>query len=293
MTDAGGWRRIEARAKVNLRLRIFPRGADGYHPIETIFCRLDLCDRIRLRLRAERGIDLVVSGSEAAPTGVENLVVQAAERFLRELDVDAGLDIELDKRVPAAAGLGGGSSDAAATLDLLAEITGKGRKHDLSRIAAGLGADVPFFATGAKLALGWGRGDRLLELAPLPPRPLLLLVPEEGVSTATAYAAWDEKLGAEQPALEPLHLDVSRLTDWDGIAGLAVNDFEAPVFELAPWLQEIKERLWRTDPAIALLAGSGSTVFGVYRDVDGRDRAAAALREDLAGVRTITAFGPA
>jgi 4-diphosphocytidyl-2-C-methyl-D-erythritol kinase len=107
------WLESAARAKVNLRLRIFPAGVDGYHPIETLFCRIDLADRLRLRLREEPGIDLRISGAENVPAGSENLATLAAERFMGNFGIEGGVAMELVKSIPPGAGLGGGSSDAA------------------------------------------------------------------------------------------------------------------------------------------------------------------------------------
>jgi 4-diphosphocytidyl-2-C-methyl-D-erythritol kinase len=285
------WFEAVARAKVNLRLRIFPPGADGYHHIETLFCRIDLADRLRLRLREEPGIDLRISGVENVPAGRENLATRAAERFMGSFGVEGGVVMELLKRIPPGSGLGGGSSDAAAVLTLLATATGRGERTDLLHLAATLGADVPFFMVDTPLAWAWGRGDRTLVLPPPAARPMLLLVPQGGISTTVAYESWDRSSRAmrSRPAVA---LALEDLMDWSGIAILAVNDFEPVVFEMSPSLGELKERLLETGPSLALLSGSGSALFGVYEDEAERDAAAVALRGRLAGVRVISVSGP-
>lgn len=290
MSSRNEWFEGAARAKVNLRLRIFPPGADGYHPIETLFCRIDLADRLRLRLREEPGIDLSVGGTEDVPPGRDNLAVRAAERFMADLGLEGGVTMELLKRIPPAAGLGGGSSDAAAVLTLLSAATGRGTRAELLELAAGLGADVPFFVADTPFALAWGRGDRILALPPPSSRPILLLVPEEGLSTAAAYDFWDRSSRSTEPR-SAVALSLESLVDWSGLAGLVVNDFEPVVFETSPRLAELKERLLETRPSPALLCGSGSALFGVYGDERDRDLAADALF-GLTGVRVVSACGP-
>lgn len=292
MSAQNDWFEAVARAKVNLRLRIFPPAADGYHPIETLFCRIDLADRLRLRLREEPGIDLSVSGTESVPAGGQNLAVRAAERFMRNYGVEGGVAIELVKHIPLAAGLGGGSSDAAVVLMLLAAATGRGKRAELLGLAATLGADVPFFVADTPLALAWGRGDRALALPPPAARPMLLLVPEEKVSTTAAYDSWDRSSRTKN-AYSAVALTLENLVAWSGIEALAVNDFEPVVFEMSPRLGELKERLLETGPSLALLCGSGSALFGVYGDETERDIAAGALRGSLTRVRVVSACGPA
>ncbi len=291
MTD--GWLEAEARAKVNLGLRIFPRGPDGYHPIETVFCRIDRADRVRLRLRDEPGVAIRVGGPERAPEGPDNLASRAAALFLERSATTAGVEIELEKRVPAGAGLGGGSSDAAAVLRLLSRaVSSPPGRAELLGLAAELGADVTFFAADTPLAFAWGRGQRMLACPGLEPRPMVLLVPAVSISTAEAYAHWDERGGEPRPPGEPLLRSCSDLADWKAIGSAAVNDFEPVIFGLRPDLRILSDRLSETEPTLALLSGSGSALFAVYESERQRDEAAVRLGA-LEEARVISARGPA
>ncbi|MGH7541852.1 MAG: hypothetical protein ACRELC_12715, partial [Gemmatimonadota bacterium] len=174
---------LPARAKVNLRLLVFERDETGYHGLETIFARLDLHDRVRVEPASE-GISLEVTGEAAAgvPTGAENLCWRAARAYLEvSPHGPGGARIRLDKRVPAGAGLGGGSADAAAVLRALdrASRCPLGERG-LLRLAGELGSDVPFALLDVPMALGWERGRRLLPLQPPRPLPGLVVVPPFG-----------------------------------------------------------------------------------------------------------------
>jgi 4-diphosphocytidyl-2-C-methyl-D-erythritol kinase len=291
----GSWLEAEARAKVNLRLRIYPCAADGFHPLETIFCRIDLADRVRVRAIAEPGVSLVVAGSEAVPDGPENLAYRAAALFLSRSGADHGAEIELEKRIPVGSGLGGGSSDAAAVLSLLqASAESPHEGNELLAMGAELGSDVPFFVADAPLAIGWGRGHRLFPVQPVEPLPMLVLAPEMCISTAQAYARWDrwyEDAGVASSA-QPFELSMSALASWSGIRSLANNDFEPVIYGWYPSLGDLKQRLDRTEPLVALLSGSGSALFAVYEDEEQRDNVAEELRAELEGVRVVSARGP-
>ena len=293
--NGGTWLQAEARAKVNLRLRIFPPAIDGFHPLETIFCRVDLCDRVRLRRRNEPGVTIRVTGPERAPEGPENLAVRAAELFLACAGEASGVEIELEKNVPPGSGLGGGSSDAATVLRLLsAEADPPLEEGELLTMGSELGADVPFFVTDAPLAVGWGRGDRLLPIPAPDALPMLILLPDLYVSTTEAYARWDrryEETGIAASA-RPFELSMSALTSWSGIRSLAVNDFEPVVYSWQPKLGALRDRLAESEPLVAMLSGSGSALFAVYEDEEQRESAAKELRDEHAGVRVVSASGP-
>jgi 4-diphosphocytidyl-2-C-methyl-D-erythritol kinase len=285
------WRPVEARAKVNLGLRIFPPGLDGYHPIETLFCRIDLADRLRIRLRDEPGVSIRVSGPESAPPNLENLAARAATLFLEQTGIVGGVEIELEKHIPPGAGLGGGSSDAAAVLRALAEVVGAPPSDgELLALAARLGADVAFFAADAPLAFAWGRGERMLVCEGLATRPMLLVLPGVAISTAEAYALWDER-GSEEGASALLR-SCSDFSSWEAIAAAAVNDFEPVIFGLRPDLRLLRDVLIKTRPLMALLSGSGSALFAVYDGERRRDEAAAELRVVVEGARLVSARGP-
>lgn len=188
---------VDAPAKVNLLLRVLGREADGYHSIETLFQTLEWGDRVWVVRTRSDELELDVEGPDPAPSG-RNLALGAAETFLQVTGGSGGVRIRLEKRVPPGAGLGGGSSDAAAVLRGLAALTETPPGVDvLLGLARELGADVPFFLAPSPLCLGWGRGDRLFPLDPLPTAEILLVLPDLHVSTAEAYRALDAAEEAE------------------------------------------------------------------------------------------------
>lgn len=290
------WYEAEARAKVNLRLRVFRPGADGFHLLETVFCRISLADRVRVRIGAGQGVSLTVVGPEFAPSGEDNLAARAAGLFRALTALEAGIEIELEKHVPVGSGLGGGSSDAAAVLRLLNEAI----ESPLSQAAlvghsAALGSDVPFFALDAPTALAWGRGHRLLAGPALEPRPFLVVLPQETVSTAEAYELLD-RARASSPkdgSAESFALTWEDLGGWEGLQGLAGNDFEPVIFDRYPKLASLKEKLEGTNPLICMLSGSGSALFAVYGSDSERNAAAETLQGALPGARLLNASGPA
>ncbi len=284
----------EARAKVNLSLRIFPSGPDGYHPIETLFCRVDLADRVRIRMRDEPGVSIRVSGPETAPSDLENLAARAAVLFLERTGLPAGVEIELEKHIPPGSGLGGGSSDAAAVLrTLAAAVEAPPSQDETLALASRLGADVSFFAADTPLAFAWGRGERMRVCPGLAQRPMLLVLPDVAISTAEAYAHWDERQ-AESGATSvgPALQSNSDLSSWEVICQSAVNDFEPVILGLRPDLRLLREALGATQPLMALLSGSGSALFAVYESEGQRDEAAADLTDVVEGARVVSACGP-
>ena len=262
---------ISARAKVNLILRVLAREADGYHGIETLFCRIDLADELTA-VRSPAGVELVVEGADTGPPE-DNLAVRAARLVLAATGQRFGVQLSLVKRIPVAAGLGGGSADAAAALSAVNGLAGNVIPgHELLQFAARLGADVPFCLSGAALALGWGHGDRLMALSPLPAAPALLVCPQVEVSTAQAYRWVDEqRAGAGQR--RAILLDREGLGSWSSVARMAGNDFETPVFGKHPEVRSAFEALVGTGPLLCRMSGSGAALFAVYRSARDRDDA--------------------
>ena len=171
-----------------------------------------------------------MEGADVGPPA-DNLAVRAAELVLDATGRRFGVHLTLTKRIPVRAGLGGGSSDAAAALhaiNLLAN--GAVPRHELLQFAARLGSDVPFFASGAPLALAWGHGERLLRLPPLPSAPALLVTPSVGIGTAEAYG-WVDAARQSAGRRGAVALDLDALSSWGDIGRMAGNDFESPVFE--------------------------------------------------------------
>jgi 4-diphosphocytidyl-2-C-methyl-D-erythritol kinase len=280
--------RTVAQAKVNLALRILGRNADGYHSIETVFLRIDLGDTVLVRvtdgpraLRCER-----MSGENPA----ENLGFRAAAAFADVAGWPRGFDIDIEKRIPIGAGLGGGSADAAAVLRILNALSPRPfGEQDLLELAGTLGADVTFLASDHLMALAWGRGEKLAPLAPLPARNLVLLVPPRAMSTAHAYAMVASSRGSYES--RPRTLAPEMFRSWDEVARYSVNEFEPFVGDEIPAI-----RSWLDGGArlgiLTRLSGSGSSVFLVDTGTkDSLQSALSSLRLDAATtiIRTRTA----
>lgn len=265
--------RLEAPAKVNLRLRILAREESGFHGLETTFCSLALADEVSVR-HASPGVTLEVVGAVDTGPPERNLVVRAAECFHRELGEPAAVALRLEKRIPSAAGLGGGSSDAAATLRALNALHGEPFTRDaLLQMAIRLGSDVPFFLCGSPLALGWSRGERLLAFPPLPVRPVLVAHPGVAMPTPEAFRRVAERRGGGY-APRSVAFGADSLASWETIAGLAENDFEAGAVEAIPVLAEVRRVMVDAGAQVSMLAGSGASYFGIFADETDRDAAA-------------------
>jgi 4-diphosphocytidyl-2-C-methyl-D-erythritol kinase len=272
--------RLPAFAKINLRLHILGRRPDGYHELRTIFQAISLHDTLKICITpGSSGTEFSLSSNDPAlPSGPENLVWRAIECISREIGFQGSVSAHLDKRIPVARGLGGGSSDAAAALIGMLRLTKK--KLPIARlmeIAAGLGADVPFFLFGGR-AVAVNRGDEVYPLPDSPKRTILVVSPHDiGVSTKEAYQ-W---VSAELTNSSVTH----RIQGFCALcwsrqgAGLS-NDFEKPVFLRHPRLGEIRGALLERGAAEAALAGSGSAVFGVFRNPAQARRAAREFPED-------------
>jgi 4-diphosphocytidyl-2-C-methyl-D-erythritol kinase len=276
-----------AHAKLNLSLRVLARETTGYHQIETLFCALELADEIAIS-RTSGGVSLAVDLPTDRPGATpdlgpieENLAYRAAALFMQEAPLARGVHVRLVKRIPAGAGLGGGSSDAAAVLCALNELRPKPiPAQALLELGARLGSDVPFFITGAPLALAWGRGERIAPLPPLAPAAVVLAVPPERVATADAYAAFAAE-GAPSPMI------VRIPASWSDVADLAHNDFEATVFALHPRLGAVRAMLEDGGANIARLTGTGSVVFGLFADAAGAAAAADRITDAYPDIDTI------
>ena len=265
--------RVEAQAKVNLFLRVGPRDASGFHNILTLFQRIDFADTVVVRAGgSKRSLD--ASGPSLPRTGFgpaeKNLAFRAAVSYSERARWPSGFSIELTKRIPVGGGMGGGSADAGAVLRALDAIapTPLGAAA-LIEIAKTLGSDVPFLASEQATALGTGRGEILEATTPLEPKAVLLVVPGFAIATPDAYRWLDESRPSPTtaPALPKL-LAKASLSSWDQFPTLSVgaNDFESPVEKQHPVLGEIREALTESGAILARLAGSGSSVFGVFDD---------------------------
>lgn len=247
-------------AKINWALRITGKRADGFHDLETVFQTISLHDE--LTFTPARGLSLTCD-DPTIPVDETNLVLRAA----RAVGAD-NVAIHLKKRIPAGGGLGGGSSNAAATLREL----GSG---NLEELALSLGSDVPFFLVGGT-AYATGRGELLMPMPPMTGIPLLLLLPEERVLTKDAFA----RITRYSPALGlDAYRDFTHFT----------NDFEEPVFAMLPRLATLKARLYDAGAQWAGMSGSGSTIVGAFADEPARDEAARAFAD--ARVEKATTIG--
>jgi len=262
--------RLPAFAKINLRLDILGKRADGYHELRTIFQSISLRDELTLRASRIPGIRLKVRGNDALSNEPpeRNLVYRAAAALQRELKIRTGVEIELQKKIPAGRGLGGGSSDAASVLRGYLRLTGRKLPDErLLAIASSLGADLPFFLLGGR-ALGIGRGDEIYPLPDMPKRAVLVVSPRDiHVATPEAYRWVKAKplshVRLTKSSPDPKLMGFCTLcwsTEGNGLS----NDFEKAVFRRHPRLGQIKRELLRWGAAEASLAGSGSAVFGIF-----------------------------
>jgi 4-diphosphocytidyl-2-C-methyl-D-erythritol kinase len=278
-----------AFAKVNLDLRILGERPDGYHDLRTIFQSLALADMVTVTMR--RGpFDLACDDAEV-PTDRRNLVWKAASLLWRTARPGRGdprdVCVTLQKRIPAEAGLGGGSADAAVTLMALNRLWALGLDGaGLARIGARLGADVPFFLVGGT-ALGLGRGDDIYPLADLPKVYVVVVRPGFGVSTVEAYRWFDEDppRARRDPPGRP------RPTGWPAWAASLRNDLEAPVVRHHPTIGRIRQALLDAGAVMAAMSGSGSAVFGLFERADAARRTARDLARPgwrVVATRTLT-----
>jgi 4-diphosphocytidyl-2-C-methyl-D-erythritol kinase len=275
--------RIPAFAKINLRLDILGKRADGYHELRTIFQTLSLHDELCLRSSKRPGITLTIQGNSALASEPlqKNLVYRAVDTVKRKLKIGGGVEIHLKKRIPAGGGLGGGSSDAvAAMLGYLQLVKKKLATAQMMEVAASLGADVPFFLFGGR-ALGVNRGDEIYPLQDMPKMHLLVVVPNEiRVPTPDAFRWVNAKpLGLTKAAIDPKLLQFCALS-WSAQGNGLSNDFESPVFRRHPRLGQIKRVLLQKGATEASLAGSGSAVFGIFPSPAMARRAAVGFPHD-------------
>jgi len=285
---------LTAGAKVNLFLRVLAREESGYHGVETLLCLVNLADTVRAERREGRGVTIDVEGLDVGPPE-QNLAVRAATAVLEAVGHRFSIHLTLTKRIPVRAGLGGGSSDAAAALHAANRLAGDAiPRHELLQLAARLGSDVPFFFSGAPLALAWNRGERMLRLPPLPPAPALLLTPRVPIATAEAYG-WVDAARQSAGRRGAVALDLEVLSRWGDIARMAGNDFESAVFGRHAEVRAAFEALVATRPLLCRMSGSGSTLFAIYRSVRDREDAAMMLGRKhgvVTPVETIAAPDP-
>ena len=260
--------REPAPAKINLALHVRRRRADGYHDLETLFAFARDGDSVTVELAESDDFALTGPFADVLAGEGDNLVLCAARGFTERYAPDAHHRITLDKHLPVASGVGGGSADAAATLRALAHLHRIEDLGGLVEIARGLGADVPACLLG-RTAFGTGRGDDLTELPPLGDLPVLLVNPRVAVATGPVFAAWDQ---VDRGPLDP--------ADWR----TARNDLEPPARRLAPVIETVLERLAaQPGGTLARMSGSGATCFAVFETLAQRDAAATEIARAAPG----------
>jgi 4-diphosphocytidyl-2-C-methyl-D-erythritol kinase len=264
---------VRAPAKVNLSLRIQHRRPDGFHEIETLMAPISLYDQLTIQRTGEKSGIHFRCDDALLPAGSDNLVVRAAELFFKQTKQEAAVEIILEKQIPHGAGLGGGSSDAAATLLGLNQLFESGlSREELVALAAQIGSDIPFFICQSA-AFCRGRGQMVRPTTLAQELSILLLKPGFAVSTSWAYSRWQDS--RELPGIS---YAAQKFADAE-----FVNDLERPVFEKFVFLAEIKNWL-RKQPEVgaALLSGSGATVFAVLKNATGTaDELAGRARAEL------------
>jgi 4-diphosphocytidyl-2-C-methyl-D-erythritol kinase len=251
-----------AHAKVNLDLRVLGTRADGFHELRTVFQTIELHDTLTLEIH--RGAFAVKCRMPGVPLDSSNLVWRAAAALwsaLGRAGEPADVVITIDKAIPMQAGLGGGSADAAAALLGLARLWGGAPVTLLREVASGIGADVAFFLSGGT-ALGLGRGEEIYPLVDLPPHWIVIIHPPFGVSTAEAYAWYDDDRTAGVKESRELQI---LPVPWPTRAAQMINDLEPPVVRRHAEITALKASLRDAGAVAAAMSGSGSAVFGLFR----------------------------
>ena len=279
--------RVFAPAKVNLFLRILGHREDGYHLLDSLMLPVSLCDEIRIRLDGAVSAERPASSAQIRlscddpriPSDETNLAYRAAWLVCREAGLATQVSLRLVKRIPAGAGLGGGSSDAAAVLKGLNSLLRLGWSESrLCELGLRLGADVPFFIP-CRPARVTGIGEELRPAGLVGRRWLVLVVPAFGVSTPWAYRRFDQLVGAA--AVAPPPTTTISAEGWPSPAG-CVNDLERAVLPAHPLLQQLKDMLLSAQAEVALMSGSGSAVFGLFGRKEAAQRAADGIRQTVA-----------
>lgn len=259
--------RIHAPAKINLVLRVLARRPDGYHDLWSLMQTVSLEDELRVRVRHDSSEIRLHCDNPQLPVDSRNLVHRAATAVLRQAGPQVGVDVHITKRIPLAAGLGGGSSDAAATIVALNQLLGLGWSvEEMAGLGQTLGSDVSFFFQ-APTALVQGRGEEVVPVTVTGDRWIVLVNPGFPIETRWAF----ERLSQTRPGVRPLSERLRALTraaalTWEEVVPLMENDFEAALDSTYAALGMIKRNLLGHGAEAALLSGSGATVFGIFRD---------------------------
>lgn len=267
---------VKACAKINLGLLITGRRPDGYHTLETLFAPIDWADTLEFTV-SDR-ISMSCSNLDL-PSDDSNLCIRAAKALREFAGTGDGVEIVLTKRVPFGAGLGGGSSDAAATLRTLNRLWGvDAPSAELHRLAVGLGADVPYFLDMKGLAYACGIGEELEDLSLTIPYHVVTVFPEVQVPTAWAYRNFHKRFDRPVPDLKSLAGRLCRDRDTT-VLGAFENDFASVVFEHYPVVRSAKDELLEAGALFASLSGSGSAVYGLFDSADSAEAASVRMAD--------------
>lgn len=274
---------IRSFAKVNLSLRILGKRPDNFHEIQTVLQTVSLHDQLDFVTTTD-GKLVFTCDDPSIPVDDRNLVVKAAEALRERFQASSSCEIHLAKRIPAEAGLGGGSSNAAVTLLALTRLWQLPATHeDLLELAATLGADVPFFIEGG-CALATGIGTTLIPLTDPPQQQLLIVVPAVSMSTANAYKALNARALTTSDSVSRLAISRTQAIFSDSkqwaLCDHLENDFERVIFDIEPEIRRVKEALIQAGARCALLAGSGSSVFGIFDSTEALRNAAQVLPQE-------------
>ena len=278
-----------AYAKINLGLDVLRRRPDGYHEVKMVMQTVDIYDDLFLEKTEKPGVELQIEGSELT-AGKDNLNCRAAELYMEEKGIAGGVKIRLVKRIPIAAGMAGGSSDAAATLRGMNELWETGcSAQELQKLGVRLGADIPYCVVGGTM-LSEGIGEILTPL-PAPPECVLLIAkPEISVSTKFVYENLHADTLKSHPDIDGM-VEAIRRGQLEGITERMGNVLETVTTKTYPVIEEIKTVMKEKGAENALMSGSGPTVFGIFGQKEQAEAAAAILRErDLAKQVFVTAF---
>ena len=264
--------KLPSFAKINSFLRILGKRSDGYHEVVTLLQTVSLRDDLVFQLREDEQI-ILQCDDPSIPVDETNLITKAALALRKQLQSAQGAEVTLTKRIPAQGGLGGASSNAAVTLFALNALWGGNLRVDhLWLIARGLGADVPFFLVGGR-CIGIGTGSTVKPVHDPPKRHLIVVTPNVKVETASAYAALNAASLTTSESNSILSSSLADMFSAGSGRGPLQNDFEGVIFEIKPEIERAKSALLDAGARGALLAGSGSSVFGVFDDEAARNRA--------------------
>jgi 4-diphosphocytidyl-2-C-methyl-D-erythritol kinase len=282
-----------ACAKINLFLRVTGRRADGYHQLDSVFIPISLADEIRLEVRSAETTSITLNcDAVALPSSQNNLATRAARAFMSEFDLAAQIQIDLKKKIPIAAGLGGGSSDAGAVLRMLAiaaEIDDADDHGTIRRLALSLGADVPFFLDPSPSRVN-GIGELIAPMPSIPSLPIVIAAPPFEVPTAAIFRA----LKPEHWSGPAPDADIEAIVRGEISPAITVNDLAAAAIAQFPEIRRLKALLEESGARAAQMSGSGGAVFGVFDSIEDAERAAEKVkrRAPFATVTAATTLDP-